>query len=79
MIFARVTTRGHSILIVTPDWMPSKKRSNMHLSSQLISEFRGTYRDKFGEDISEGEARRDLSELANIVKILIGGRKVNNE
>lgn len=47
----------------------------MNLSQKLISDFRETHRKKFGEDIPEGEARKDLSSLANTVKILIGGRK----
>lgn len=47
----------------------------MHLSRELIKQFQETHRKKFGEPISEGKARRDLSSLAETVKILIGGRK----
>lgn len=47
----------------------------MNLSRKLITEFRETHKKKFGEEISEGEARKDLSNLANTVKILIGGRR----
>lgn len=47
----------------------------MQLSKSLVTEFRDTYKKKFREAISEGEARKDLSNLANTVKILIGGRK----
>lgn len=47
----------------------------MHLSKHLIAEFQETYKKKFGESISEGEARRDLSSLAGLIKIVIGGRK----
>ena len=51
----------------------------MNLSRKLITEFRETHKKKFGKDISEGEARKDLSSLANTVKILISGRKKKNE
>lgn len=51
----------------------------MHLSNKLVTEFRRIHREKFGKDISEGEARKDLSSLAGTVKILIGGRKEKNE
>lgn len=51
----------------------------MHLSRSLVTEFRDTHKKKFGEEISEGEARKDLSSLANTVKILIGRRKEKNE
>ncbi len=47
----------------------------MHLSKQLVAEFQKAHKKKFGESISEGEARRDLSNLASLLKIVIGGRK----
>lgn len=47
----------------------------MHLSRELVTQFQKTHKEKFGESISEGEARRDLSSLASLLKIVIGGRK----
>ena len=47
----------------------------MYLSNKLIAEFQKTYREKFGEDISDGKARKDLSTLVSLVKIIIGGKE----
>ena len=48
-------------------------------TAKTVDEAKALAAKKFGKDISEGEARKDLSSLAGTVKILIGGRKEKNE
>ena len=46
----------------------------MHLSKKLTEEFRETHRQKFGVGITEKEAERDLSNLADLVRTILNNK-----
>lgn len=47
----------------------------MQVSEKLVRAFQETYERKFGENISAEKARQDLSDLAELVKIIMQKRK----
>ena len=51
----------------------------MNLSQELIHEFQKVHEQKFGEPISEGMARVELSSLAELLKIIMNEREVMHE
>ena len=46
----------------------------MRMSEKLVRAFQETYERKFGQSISAEEAERDLSDLAELVRIIIKER-----
>lgn len=45
------------------------------VSEKLVRAFQETYERKFGESISAEKARRDLSDLAELIKIIVNERR----
>lgn len=50
----------------------SRILKSMIPSANLITEYRGAYRKKFGEDISTQEAVEQMTNLANLLILLYG-------
>lgn len=50
----------------------SRILKNMIPSANLITEYRRAYREEFGEDISTQEAAEQMTNLANLLKLLYG-------
>ena len=46
----------------------------MHVSEKLVRAFQEAHERKFGQSISAEEAERDLSDLAELVRIIIKER-----
>ena len=46
----------------------------MRMSEKLVRAFQETYERKFGQSISAEEAERDLSDLAELVRIIMKER-----
>ena len=51
----------------------------MDYSEQLIKDFQEYYKQKFGETITKGEVKKELTYIATIVRIALEGRKLRSE
>ena len=49
------------------------------LSTRLVSDFQNRYSEKFGKEISIGEAEAELLELAELIRITIRTQHVNEK
>lgn len=49
----------------------------MYISDKLVQSFQKTYERKFGQGITANEAKQDLSNLAELIKLIAKERKCN--